>query len=114
MLYFQQFEGPLRRRRLPEAFAKSIDRSLVLANVYDPIFPGAPLLNCGTWVPTVGPWCDQTAFGNEDGTDAYYDPAGAEEILTAAGWAKDADGFWAEGRHGADAPLDGQLRQHPA
>ena len=75
------------------AFAKSIDRSLVLANVYDPIFPGAPLLNCGVWVPTVGPWCDQTAFGNEDGTDAYYDPTGAEEILTAAGWEKNADGF---------------------
>ncbi len=96
VLHFQQFEGPLADDDFRTAFAKSIDRSLILANVYDPIFPGAPLLNCGVWVPTVGPWCDQTAFGNEDGTDAYYDPTGAEEILTAAGWEKNADGLWAK------------------
>ena len=47
-----------------QAFAKSIDRNLILANIYDPIFPGGPLLNCGLWVPTIGPWCDQTIFGD--------------------------------------------------
>ncbi len=79
-----------------KAFAKSIDRNLILANIYDPIFPGGPLLNCGLWVPTIGPWCDQTIFGDADGTDAYYDAAGAETILTGAGWAKDANGMWAK------------------
>ena len=85
-----------------KAFAKSIDRNLILANIYDPIFPGGPLLNCGLWVPTIGPWCDNTIFGKADGTDGYFDPAAATKILTDAGWAKGADGFWAKG--GAAAP----------
>ena len=79
------------------AFAKSIDRNLILANIYDPIFPGGPLLNCGLWVPTIGPWCDDTIFGKADGTDGYFDSAGAAKILTGAGWAKDANGMWAKG-----------------
>jgi len=85
-----------------KAFAKSIDRNLILANIYDPIFPGGPLLNCGLWVPTIGPWCDNTIFGKADGTDGYFDPAAATKILTDAGWAKGADGFWA--KDGAAAP----------
>jgi len=85
------------------AFAKSIDRNLILANIYDPIFPGGPLLNCGLWVPTIGPWCDNTAFGKADGTDGYFDAAGAAKILTDAGWAKGADGMWAKA--GAPAPV---------
>ncbi len=79
-----------------KAFAKSIDRNLILANIYDPIFPGGPLLNCGLWVPTIGPWCDQTIFGAADGTDAFFDSAGAETILTDAGWEKDGSGMWAK------------------
>jgi peptide/nickel transport system substrate-binding protein len=78
------------------AFAKSIDRDLILSNIYDPIFPGGPLLNCGLWVPTIGPWCDQTIFGNADGTDSYFDATAADTILGGAGWAKDANGMWAK------------------
>jgi peptide/nickel transport system substrate-binding protein len=78
------------------AFAKSIDRNLILANIYDPIFPGGPMLNCGVWVPTIGPWCDDTVFGNADGTDGYFDAEGAATILTDAGWEKDANGMWAK------------------
>jgi peptide/nickel transport system substrate-binding protein len=78
------------------AFAKSIDRNLILANIYDPIFPGGPLLNCGLWVPTIGKWCDQSIFGNPDGTDSYYDASAADTILSGAGWAKDANGMWAK------------------
>jgi peptide/nickel transport system substrate-binding protein len=79
------------------AFAKSIDRNLIRDNIYDPIFPGGPLLNCGLWVPTIGPWCDQTIFGSADGKDSYFDAAGADKILTGAGWAKDGSGMWAKG-----------------
>lgn len=79
-----------------KAFAKSIDRNLILANIYDPIFPGGPMLNCGLWVPTIGPWCDNTAFGKADGTDGYFDAEGAAKILTDAGWVKGGDGFWAK------------------
>ena len=78
------------------AFAKSIDRNLILSTIYDPIFPGGPLLNCGVWVPTIGPWCDNTVFGKADGSDGYYDPTAAEKILTDAGWAKDSSGMWAK------------------
>ena len=78
------------------AFAKSIDRNLILSTIYDPIFPGGPLLNCGVWVPTIGPWCDNTVFGKADGSDGYYDPTGAAKILTDAGWAKDSSGMWAK------------------
>lgn len=88
-LYFQQRDGVFADDDFRQAFAKSIDRELILAQIYDPIFPGGPLLECGLWVPTIGEWCDNTIF-----TD-FYDPAGAEQILTDAGWTKGADGFWA-------------------
>jgi len=78
------------------AFAKSIDRNLIRDNIYDPIFPGGPLLNCGLWVPTIGPWCDQSVWGKADGTDGYYDATAADTILGGAGWAKDANGMWAK------------------
>ncbi len=91
-LYFQQGEergGPFSDPVFREAFSKSIDRELILANIYDPIFPGAPLLQCGLWVPTVGPWCDNTQFVDS------YDPEGAIALLEGAGWALNGDGFWA-------------------
>jgi len=78
------------------AFAKSIDRNLIRDNIYDPIFPGGPLLNCGLWVPTIGKWCDQSIFGDAEGKDAYFDATAADTILGGAGWAKDASGMWAK------------------
>jgi len=95
-MYFQQNTGPFKDNDFRKAFSKSIDRNLILKSIYDPIFPGAPLLNCGLWVPTIGKWCDNTQFANS------YDPTGAAKILTDAGWAKNGDGFWAKG--GAAAP----------
>ena len=83
----------------------SVDRDLILKTIYDPIFPGSELLHCGLWVPTVGPWCDNTQF--EDS----YDPAAAETLLTENGWAKDADGFWAKDGTVPEHPLDDQHRQ---
>jgi peptide/nickel transport system substrate-binding protein len=95
-LYFQQNDGPFADDVFRQAFSESIDRDEILENIYGPIFPGAELLNCGVWVPTIGPWCDQTAF-----TDTFQ-PDHAEQILTEAGWAKGADGFWA--KDGEPAP----------
>jgi peptide/nickel transport system substrate-binding protein len=91
-LYFQQGEvrgGPFSDPVFREAFSKSIDRDTILANIYDPIFPGAPLLQCGLWVPTVGPWCENTQFVDS------YDPEGAVALLEGAGWTLNGDGFWA-------------------
>jgi peptide/nickel transport system substrate-binding protein len=93
-LYFRQggdvaefpFSDPIFR----QAFSMSVDRDLILANIYDPIFPGSPLLQCGLWVPTVGPWCDNTQFADS------YDPEGAAALLEENGWAKDGSGMWAK------------------
>jgi peptide/nickel transport system substrate-binding protein len=95
-LYFQAYEGPFADSDFRHAFAKSISRDTILASIYEPIFPGGPMLNCGLWVPTIGDWCDDSAFGTPEGTDGFYDPEGAEQILTEAGWEKDGDGFWAK------------------
>ncbi len=89
-LYFQQREGPFADPIFREAFSKSVDRDLILSTIYDPIFPGSSLLNCGLWVPTVGQWCDDTQF------EGSYDLAAADALLTENGWAKGADGFWAK------------------
>ncbi len=89
-LWLQQATGPFADPIFRKAFAKSVDRELILKSIYDPIFPGSELLNCGLWVPTVGPWCDNTQFAD------FYDPAGAEALLTENGWAKGADGYWAK------------------
>jgi len=90
-MYFQQGEernGPFADDVFRAAFSKSVDRALILANIYDPIFPGAPLLQCGLWVPTVGPWCENTQFVDS------YDPEGAVALLEGDGWTLNGDGFW--------------------
>jgi peptide/nickel transport system substrate-binding protein len=87
-LYFQQLDGPFADDAFREGFSKSIDRDLILQTIYDPIFPGGPLLQCGLWVPTVGEWCDNTQF------EGSFDLAAAEQVLTDGGWAKNADGLW--------------------
>ncbi len=110
-LYFQENSRrrPFKDSDFRKAFSKSIDRNLILKNIYDPIFPGAPLLNCGLWVPTIGKWCDNTAVRQQ-----LRPRPGAEKILTDAGWAKGGDGMWAKGGNVPDDPLDGQLRQQPS
>jgi peptide/nickel transport system substrate-binding protein len=89
-LYFQQTIGVFKDPIFRAAFSMSVDRDLILKTIYEPIFPGSKLLQCGVWVPTVGKWCDDTQFENS------YDPAGAEKLLTDNGWKKGSDGFWAD------------------
>lgn len=89
-IFFNQQSGPFADATFRQAFAKSFDRNLVLKTIYNPIFPGAPLLNCGVWVPTIGKWCNDADFKN------FYDPTAAAKLLTDAGWKKGADGFWAD------------------
>jgi peptide/nickel transport system substrate-binding protein len=90
-MYFQQNTGPFKDAAFRKGFSMSVDRNLILKSIYDPIFPGGPLLNCGLWVPTIGKWCDNTQFAKS------YDPAAGEKALTAGGWAKNGDGMWAKG-----------------
>lgn len=74
-----------------EALLFAVDRDEILAEVITPNFPETQILNCGGWVPTVGEWCDETDFA-----DVSFDPDRADSILTEAGWAKGADGFYAK------------------
>jgi peptide/nickel transport system substrate-binding protein len=85
--YFQSYEGPFADPVFREAFSKSIDRDAIYEQIYAPFAQGTPLLNCGPIAP--GPYCDD-AFSDT------YDPAGAEAVLTEAGWVKDASGMWAD------------------
>lgn len=89
-LYFQEKSGPFADADFRKGFSESVDRDLILQSIYNPIFPGSKLLQCGLWVPTIGDWCDNTQFENS------YNPTDAEATLTAAGWAKDASGMWAK------------------
>jgi peptide/nickel transport system substrate-binding protein len=77
-----------------EALLFAVDRDAILSEVITPNFPETELLQCGGWVPTVGPWCDNTDFA-----DATFDPARVAEILEGDGWVLGADGIYAkEGR----------------
>jgi peptide/nickel transport system substrate-binding protein len=69
------------------AFSQSIDIDAVYQQIYAPFAQGLPLLTCGPVAP--GPYCDPVFEGT-------YDPAAAEQTLTDAGWAKDANGMWAK------------------
>ena len=89
-LYFQQRSGPLSDPVFRHALSASIDRDLVLHSIYEPLSPGGTLLQCGSWVPTLGSWCDQSDFAKS------YDPDGAARLLTSAGWTRGPDGYWVD------------------
>ena len=90
-LYFQQPTGPFSDPIFRKAFSMSVDRDLILKTIYDPIFPGGQLLQCGLWVPTVGKWCETRPVRQQ-----LRPGRGAEKLLTDTGWAKDGSGFWAK------------------
>jgi peptide/nickel transport system substrate-binding protein len=87
-LWFQQKTGPFSDAAFRQGFAHMIDRKGILTNIYDPLFPGAPLLDCGPWVPNIGKWCDQSNFAT------FQDEAVGEKALTDGGWKKNSDGMW--------------------
>jgi peptide/nickel transport system substrate-binding protein len=74
-----------------EALLFAIDRDEILAEVITPSFPETEILNCAGWVPSVGPWCDQTDF-----EDATFDAAQVATLLEGAGWALGSDGIYAK------------------
>jgi peptide/nickel transport system substrate-binding protein len=90
--YFQSAEGPFADPVFRTAFAKSIDRDAVFQQIYKPILSAAgvqgSLLQCGPITP--GPYCFDSFKNNA------YDPQGAEQMLTDAGWEKNGQGFWAK------------------
>ena len=92
-LYFQMGEdeayaGPFADADYRHAFVRSIDRDALFQQIYAPLVEGAELLQCGPIVP--GPYC------TDAWADVTYDPEGAAQLLTDAGWAKNGDGFWAD------------------
>jgi peptide/nickel transport system substrate-binding protein len=91
-IYFQQASGPLSDPDFRKALAMSIDRQALFDQIYGPIFAAAgtegKLNNCGPIVE--GPYCPPDNYQNT------YDLAGAEKVLTDAGWAKNGEGLWAK------------------
>ena len=86
--------GPFSDPIFREAFVKSIDRQGVFEQIYIPLSDGqGTLLECGPIVP--GRYCNDAFAGQ-------YDPEGAIALLESNGWAKDANGYWAQ--DGAEAP----------
>lgn len=92
--YFNQKCGPFADPIFRAAFSMSIDREALFQQIYIPISDKASLLQCGPIVP--GPYCNGDEFAGS------FDAAGAEALLTANGWAKGSDGYWA--KDGAPAP----------
>lgn len=83
--YFQAYDGPFADPVYRKAFAQSIDREAVYAQIYEPFAQGIPLLQCGPIGP--GPYCTNAWVD-------HYNPEGAAADLEAAGWTKDGEGFW--------------------
>ena len=88
-LYFNQKDGhPFADPAVRSAFYASIDLDALFAQVYAPIAPGGTLARCGP--VTAGPLCPTGLFGNR------FDLAKAAATMTAAGYAKNADGLWSK------------------
>jgi peptide/nickel transport system substrate-binding protein len=86
--YFQMKCGPFANPTFRAAFSMSIDREALFQQIYIPISDSATLLQCGPIAP--GPYCNGDEFVGS------FDAEGAAKLLEDAGWAKDANGFWAE------------------
>jgi peptide/nickel transport system substrate-binding protein len=89
-IYFNEKAGhPLADKAVREALYKSIDVDALFKQIYGPIAADGKLLTCGPITP--GPYCPTGIFGNK------FDQAGADKVMTAAGYAKGGDGMWAKG-----------------
>jgi peptide/nickel transport system substrate-binding protein len=86
--YFQSKCGPFANPTFRAAFSMSIDREALFQQIYIPIADTATLLQCGPITP--GQYCNGDEFAGS------FDAEGAAKLLEDAGWAKDANGFWAE------------------
>ena len=73
-----------------EALLYAIDRPAIAEAVFGGLNPGT--LDCAGWSPTIGPWCDESDFG-----DVTQDLDMAEQILTDDGWTRGSDGVWEKG-----------------
>jgi peptide/nickel transport system substrate-binding protein len=78
----------LAEQAVREALAFAIDRQEIFDTVMRPVFPEGEVLQCAGWVPNVGPWC------GDEFADVTQDLDRAAQILTDAGWARNAEGVW--------------------
>jgi peptide/nickel transport system substrate-binding protein len=91
-LWMNQSRFPFDDPKVREAFAYAVNRQEVIDAIYKSDFPDLQVLNCAGWAPTVGDWCDNTAFA-----DISYQPDKAKQILQSAGWTLGSDGIFAKG-----------------
>ena len=92
-LLFQHERAPWGDSNLRKAISSLIDRDQIVALAYE----GATATADTVWPAYSGlqPYMD--AIGDTIANSAVtYDPARAEELFAAAGYAKDGDGFWSK------------------
>ena len=70
-----------------EAFWRSVDREVLVDEVYESLLGATNVWNCGP--VTFDVWCADTApFADS------FDPGAGAQMLTEAGWTFDGDGYW--------------------
>lgn len=86
-LYLNDSAGIFSDPVFRDAFWRSVDRERLIAEVYEAIRPGTVPWECGPVTNDL--WCADTApFAGS------FDPGGAGQALTDAGWTFDGDGHW--------------------
>ncbi len=95
-LWFNEKPGkPFEDKNVRLAFIHAFDRQKFLDDIVAPFAPNTQPLNCAAWVPGVGDWCDQE---NAAAKDVFtFDETKVNDLMTAAGFAKDGQGIWAKG-----------------
>jgi peptide/nickel transport system substrate-binding protein len=92
-IWFNEKPGkPFADKNLRAAFTYAFDRQTFLNDIVKPFDPEVVMLNCAAWLPTVGSWCTDP----QPWADVQPDASKVEQFMTASGYAKNGDGFWAK------------------
>ncbi|MCX6415816.1 MAG: peptide ABC transporter substrate-binding protein [Actinobacteria bacterium] len=87
-LWMNNAKPLLKSTAVRQALSYSIDRAAIVERLYGPLNVKSP---AQSFYPPI-----LSAFGGQDFSTYGLDLAKVEQIMTADGWAKDADGLWAK------------------
>lgn len=87
-LWMNNAKPLLKSTAVRQALSYSIDRAAIVERLYGPLDVKSP---AQSFYPPI-----LSAFGGQDFSTYGLDLAKVEQIMTADGWAKDADGLWAK------------------
>ena len=87
-LWMNNAKPLLKSTAVRQALSYSIDRAAIVERLYGPLNVKSP---AQSFYPPI-----LSAFGGQDFSTYGLDLAKVEQVMTADGWAKDADGLWAK------------------